>query len=41
MYHVALVVLAFCGGVLTGAAIMVAWVAFILEARHNEDNERG
>jgi len=40
MYHVALVVLAFCGGVLTGAAIMVASVAFILETRHTEDDQR-
>jgi len=37
MYHVALVVLAFCGGVLTGAAIMVASVAFILEAKQEDD----
>lgn len=40
MYHVALVVLAYCGGVLTGAAIMVASVAFILETRDERDDDR-
>jgi hypothetical protein len=40
MYDVALVVLSYCAGVLTGAAVMVASVSFIMEGKREEAQEQ-
>jgi hypothetical protein len=37
MYDLALVALSYCAGVLTGAAIMVASVSYMMEARREEE----